>query len=301
MLITYQERDFKPASMAIIETANEILADYRSQGFDMTLRQLYYQFVSKDLIPNTERSYKNLGTLISNARIAGLVSWHDINDRNRYCSHWPCEENEAEVVNGLEYGLNMDRWARQDNYIEVWVEKDALSGVIERACNPFRLPHMACKGYLSQSEAWRSGRRFMHAIEEGKTPILLHLGDHDPSGLDMTRDNGDRLEMFAEQGVEVRRLALNIDQVDEYGPPPNPAKVTDSRAAEYIKRYGSSSWELDALEPSVIVDLIKAEVEPLINWDRWRSTDRTQFERRARLSKIGDHWDRVSEFLDTLD
>lgn len=301
MLIEYIPRSFAPASATLIDAANEILADYNRQGYTLTLRQLYYQFVSRDMIANNNRSYKNLGTLISNARLAGLISWFDIEDRNRGVSMYPTEESEFEVVNGLEYNLNMDRWSRQEFYVEVWVEKDALSSVIERGCREFHLPHMACKGYLSQSEAWRAGQRFLKAARHrGKKPVLLHLGDHDPSGIDMTRDNGDRLALFAEQGVEVKRLALNIEQVEEYSPPPNPTKITDSRAAGYIARFGPESWELDALEPSVIVDLIADAIKPMIDWAQWRSTDAEQEDKRERLEKIGLHWDEVADFLDGL-
>lgn len=300
MLIEYIQRDFSEQSLATIRTANEILDAYRRDGYVLTLRQLYYQFVSRDLIPNNDRSYKNLGTLISNARLAGLVSWRDIEDRNRGLLAYGFEESQERIIAGLENQLLVDRWARQAYYIEIWVEKDALSSVVERAAAPFYLPHLACKGYLSQSEAWRAGVRFKEAAEDGRLPILIHLGDHDPSGIDMTRDNGERLEMFAEQGVEVRRIALNMDQVEEHNPPPNPAKVTDSRAAGYIAKYGSSSWELDALEPSLIVELIQAEIKPLIDMDAWRAAEIEEDDKRKRLAKIAENWEMVAEFLDDL-
>ena len=89
---------------------------------------------------------------------------------------------------------------------------------------------------------------------------ILHLGDHDPSGIDMTRDNAERLADVFGGDVELKRIALNMDQIDEYAPPPNPAKVTDSRFEQYLLMYGAESWELDALEPSVINELIVNEV-----------------------------------------
>ena len=87
----------------------------------------------------------------------------------------------------------------------------------------------------------------------------------------MTRDNRDRLAMFAQQGVEVRRLALNIDQVERYRPPPNFAKGTDSRFEAYAAEFGQECWELDALNPTVIADLIRMEVEGLIDVETWNS------------------------------
>lgn len=202
------------------------------------------------------------------------------------------------MVNGIEYHLGLDYWRRQNAYVEVWVEKDALASVIERPCRRWKVPFMPCKGYLSASEAWRSGQRFMRQAGHGARCVLIHLGDHDPSGLDMTRDNADRLEMFSEfSGIEVRRIALNIDQVQHYKPPPNPAKVTDSRAADYIRRFGATSWELDALEPQVLDSLITAEIQSLIDSTIWEQTRREEAERRKVLAAIHDRFDDVAEFL----
>ena len=117
---------------------------------------------------------------------------------------------------------------------------------------------------------------------------MLHLGDHDPSGIDMTRDNGDRLDVFAENGVEVRRLALNADQVQQYGPPPNPSKLTDSRAAGYLEEHGNEAWELDALEPSVISDLIEDELKSLIDDAGWATTEERQERERDLLRRLVD-------------
>ena len=299
--IVYEDRNFSPKSTLEIEQAREIIEEYEAQGYTLTLRQLYYQFVARDLRENTERSYKNLGTLITNARMAGLISWKAIEDRNR-SAHLPyINEDELDILDGLDVLLKMDCWADQDHYVEVWIEKEALGNVIDRPCKSLQVSHMACKGYLSASEAWRAGRRFRNARQEGKTPVLIHLGDHDPSGIDMTRDNKDRLEIFSEDGVDVRRIALNMDQVEQYGPPPNPAKVSDSRAPGYIKEFGPTSWELDALEPSVIDTLITEEIEQFINWDKWKGVKDEQTERRAHLAQLHDNWDEIVQFLNDMD
>lgn len=110
----------------------------------------------------------------------------------------------------------------------------------------------------------------MGYLDAGQAPVILHLGDHDPSGIDMTRDIVARLEVFTDYaGIEVRRVALNMDQVEQYGPPPNPAKLTDSRVGQYIAVYGLDSWELDALEPQVIVDLIEQKTLERRDADLW--------------------------------
>lgn len=298
--IAYEEYNFHRKSALQIEQAVDIIAEYSAQGYTLSLRQLYYQFVSRDFIPNTERSYDNLGTLITKARMAGLVDWLDIEDRGRKVEEWLIEEDEAEPLDGIEQYFALDFWARQERYIEVWVEKDALSSVIKRPCGMFRVPYMACKGYLSSSEAWRAGQRFEAMANEGRICTLIHLGDHDPSGIDMTRDNAERLETFAGEQIEVRRIALNMDQVRQYNPPPNPAKMTDKRANSYIADYGTKSWELDALQPSVIERLVRDEIEGMVDFDVWRETEQEELEGREALAKLHGNWPAVREFLADL-
>ena len=120
---------------------------------------------------------------------------------------------------------------------------------------------------------------------------MLHLGDHDPSGIDMTRDNRERLNMFAESRVEIRRIALNMDQVETYSPPPNPAKLTDTRANDYIAAFGSESWELDALEPRVIDQLIRDQVAAEMDHEIMREAKERQNAARAKLQDLADNWE----------
>jgi hypothetical protein len=286
--IQYQEKAFRDASLAVIHQANEIIAEYQAQGFDLTLRQLYYQFVARDLIENTQRAYKRLGGIVNDARLAGLIDWNSIEDRTRNLeelAHWG---GPGEIVRACAAQFRLDHWEKQPYRPEVWIEKEALVGVIAGVCQELDTPYFACRGYVSQSEQWRAGRRLARYSHRDQKPIVLHFGDHDPSGIDMTRDNQDRLDLFARQGVEVRRLALNMDQVEEYNPPPNPAKQTDARFNGYVGQYGDESWELDALEPRVIVALIREEIEGLIDRDEWDRSVNRQMEARDRLAEIAD-------------
>ncbi len=262
----YVPKMFKISTRETIDKANEIIEEYMDDDMKLTLRQLYYQFVSRDLIANKQTEYKRLGGIISDARLAGLIDWKAIEDRTRYrrsLSHW---SDPAEIVEASAYGFRMDHWMDQPYRPEVWIEKEALTGVIQRICEELDVPYFACKGYVSQSEIWAASMRLRHTYESGdQIPVVIHLGDHDPSGIDMTRDIIDRMEIFkVRMGKwECNRIALNLDQVERYNPPPNPAKMTDSRYQSYIAEYGESSWELDALEPRVMRDLIRNTVEPL--------------------------------------
>ena len=296
-LIRYQDFNFRPATLTMIEQANGIIAEYQRQGYTLTLRQLHYQFVSRDLMPNTFRNYKKLGTVMNDARMAGLVSWTAIEDRGRSTELPYVKDNVAQIVDSIRYHFAADFWKNQPRYIEVWVEKDALSSIVEKACDPLRVPYMACKGYLSVSEMWRAGLRMKAARKRGQHPMVIHLGDHDPSGIDMTRDNEERLYTLSEGPVQINRIALNRDQIEEFDPPPNPTKVTDSRAVDYLAEHGETSWELDALEPSVLRDLIDATIREHIDPEAWAEAEEEEREGTSKLELLADNWPEVEEFL----
>lgn len=268
----FEVKNFQKKTELVIAQAIDIITEYHEQGYQLTLRQLYYQFVARDLMANKQRNYNRLGRIVSDARLAGLIDWSAIVDRTRNVRRLPQWNSGADGIKAMHEQFTLSKWDDQPYYVEVWIEKDALIGVIESVCNEYEIRYMACRGYMSQSEQYAAGKRFEHARGQGKEVVLLHLGDHDASGIDMTRDNSDRVNMFScWSDVDVRRLALNMDQVEQYDPPPNPAKETDSRSDQYIALYGSASWELDALEPSVINSLIDAELEQLIDWDAFNA------------------------------
>lgn len=213
---------------------------------------------------------------MDNGRMAGLIDWDAIEDRGRNLERVTTWSDPKSILRAVADQYMLDPWRRQPYYVEVWIEKEALISVISGICDEWRVPHFACKGYASQSEVWGAGHgRFRSAIARDKTPVVIHLGDHDPSGIDMTRDIEERLCLFAEGQVEVRRLALNMDQVEEHQPPPNPAKSTDARFRSYYEEFGDESWELDALEPQVIADLIGDEIQGMIESDSWRASRST--------------------------
>ncbi len=292
--IKYIDKTFHRSSIEIIDQANEIIQEFLADGYKLTLRQLYYQFVSLDLIPNTMKSYNRLGSIINDARLAGLIDWHAIEDRTRKLesvSHWA---NPAEIIEICAEQFRIDKWADQPYWIEVWIEKQALEGVIEGVCTELDVSYLSCKGYTSQSEMWEAGKRFLlqhQDTEFEQQPIIIHLGDHDPSGIDMTRDIQHRLDMFA-GCVKVKRIALNMNQVKKYKLPPNPAKITDSRFHGYLTEYGSESWELDALKPSVITELIRKTVLTYRDEERWSAMVEKENEHRAQLADLAENWDR---------
>lgn len=257
----YVPKKFNKDHLAVIDGVNHIIEEYEEQGFSLTVRQIYYQFVARDWIVNNDTKYKWLGGIISDARLAGLISWTAIEDRGRNLRGYQTWDSPRQSMQAARNEYKTDMWQNQPFRVEVWVEKAALEGVIGSMCNKLRVDFFATRGYNSQSEQWQAGQRFADYIRKGQRPIVFHLGDHDPSGLDMTRDNRERLAMFAGMPIMVQRLALNMDQIERYNPPSAPGKITDGRLAAYEREYGTNEvWELDALDPKVIHGLIEDAV-----------------------------------------
>ena len=243
---------------------NNIIEDYRQQGYRLTLRQLYYQLVTKNIIENKERSYKNLGSLVSDGRLMGVIDWDAIEDRVRVPKACVDFSDIRDLVDWALRVFRLRRWDGQSKYVELWVEKDALAGVLWPIAARFHVTLMVNRGYSSQSAMYDASKRFIRASCSGKECHLIYLGDHDPSGEDMVRDIGDRLEMLRAT-VDVKKVALTMDQVRQYNPPPNPAKMSDSRAGKYVAEHGEHSWEVDALPPQVLNELITSELAALVD------------------------------------
>jgi hypothetical protein len=330
----YEQWSPEAKTLALARDCVAIARRYQEQGYDLSVRQLYYQLVAADRVPNTMQSYQRVVNVVDRARMAGMMNWYMIVDRTRHLkgnAHW---DSPDQIVNAAARGYAVDKWQDQPRRVEVWVEKEALSGVIGRVANDEDVSWFACRGYSSSSAMWRAAQRFLTYWESGQAVTILHLGDHDPSGIDMTRDIEDRLKLFLsvdwvrdhqhrfatealytqykevvedlygrveQPPLEVRRIALNMDQVEQYQPPPNFAKVTDSRYATYREEHGESSWELDALEPSVLADLIRDHVDELRDDRLYNARKAEEAREQALLSRLTGRWSEVSAFLDELE
>lgn len=296
--ICYRNLTFKKASRAIIATADKIAQEYAAKGYDLTLRQLYYQFVARGLIENTERSYKRLGSMVNNGRLAGLIDWQFITDRTRELrgvTHWG---SPAKIIEATARSYALDKWKGQPKRPEVWIEKDALVGVISGICEQWDVDYFSCRGYTSQSEMWRAAMRMIgRERNENQTTVIIHLGDLDPSGVDMSRDIEERLWGVFGAQIEFVRIALSMEQVEHYKPPPNPTKLTDSRAGSYLRKYGDSSWELDALPPDDLSAIVDKEIQKHVDERMWMEVEEQQEAERELLKTVSQDWPRISRNL----
>jgi hypothetical protein len=291
---------YKKPTVQIMNDMNEIIEAYLADGYVLTVRQLYYQLVAAAKIPNDKASYKRVVEHLSQGRLAGLIDWAGIEDRSRGLkdeSHW---DSPASIMKSAAKSFQLDKWSLANGQTyrpEIWVEKDALGNVIARSCEKYGVPWFSCRGYTSLSEVRHAAQRAMYWMNEGQKPFIIHLGDHDPSGKDMTRDILDRFRMFAGQDIPVRRIALNWHQIKRYSPPPNFAKEADSRYPKYVAEFGEECFELDALKPQVITNLIHKEVEKLLDADAWeKACAREEHERKA-LTLASEKWPAVAKFV----
>lgn len=278
--VKYRTINFRDESRALIDESNTIIADYQKDGYRLTLRQLYYQLVTRNTIRNEEKAYKKLSALLTDARYAGLVDWDAIEDRVRQPRSQSEWSNLRSIVSAAIHSYRLPRWKGQKNYIELWTEKDAIANVLSPIAEDYHVTLMVNRGYSSASAMREAALRFKRRLipDEVEYPegtrgysehrqrrlTLLYLGDLDPSGEDMARDIKARFTEFGAP-VRVRKIGLTYAQVQQYSPPPNPAKMADPRAEKYIAKYGRSSWEVDALPPRVLKQIIEGEIAKLLN------------------------------------
>lgn len=331
--ICYRDKKFTKDHLRVIEHAVAICNEYEAQGLVLTLRALHYQFVSRDLYANTQQNYNRLGSICNDARMAGKMDWNHLIDRTRDFTTRQHFKSPAELIRRATDSYHKDLWAPQHKRIEVWVEKDAAVSNIERVCRENDVGYFSARGYSSASAMWENAQRVADHIHRGEQVVILHVGDHDPSGLDMTRDMDERMKIFLtrdwlaeypdmprpvtvgnikasmrehmrrkgnpiEDHVSpwrLKRIALTLDQVRQYNPPPNFAKQTDSRFHRYMAETGlTDSWELDALDPAVLQNLIIDEVEALRDEDTWADSIEEMEHERQLLVRVGENWDDVA-------
>jgi len=294
--ITWRPSSDTQALLGVIDT---VLSEYEAMGYQLTLRQLYYQLVSRDVIPNTVRQYKALGGIVSQGRLAGLIDWKMIEDRVRVPvanTHWNVP---SAIMKAAAEGFYIDRWRNQRHYVEVCCEKDAVSNIIEPVCRQWDVLFLANRGYSSQTAMYDASKRLLRADREQKLCIVLYFGDHDPSGLDMTRDVQDRLAIFGAR-VEVHRVALSMAQVEKYDPPENPAKQTDSRFAAYAAEHGDSSWELDALAPDVLAKLVEKAITKYVDKTEFGRVVADEHKEKQRLQTLAAIFETSGDQLNAL-
>jgi len=271
-----------------VQTIIQDLQEY----LPLTLRQIHYQMVSRQYYENTQSQYVMLSGLLRDARIAGLISWDVIEDRVRFyhdLSGWhDCGQFVRAHVKAFLEGYNRDLMQTQNVYLEIWIEKDALSSFFIKGARPYTVPVVVCRGFSSVSFL-NDFRNRIKSYAQDRSPIMLYFGDFDPSGLDMLRAMEHTLvDDFGLDTLTFKRIALLESDVDAYRLPHNPSalKRTDPRARKYIATYGELAVELDALPPDVLEQKIHRAILDMVDQTTFNVERKRQQRELNKLKKI---------------
>jgi len=271
-------------TMAILDAAIAVLADADAP---MTVRQVYYQLVSRQVIQNERSQYQAVSKLLVHARCDGTIPWSAIEDRLRRPRTVRMWDGLAEFAETARRAYRRDVWPSQDAYLEVWLEKDALSGIFEDVLGHYGVTLNVGRGY----DGWDSIHNAAERLGDGAGCTVLYFGDFDPSGEDMVRSLRARLANFG-CVPDVVKCALTFDDVERYNLPPDFAKRTDTRWAAFVGKYGDVCVELDALPVDVLRSSLVSEIEARLDLDALRTVreieaaDREELVRA--LAAIGD-------------
>ncbi len=262
----------RSTARAILEEANP-----------MTVRQVYYGLVARQLIENTRSSYQAISNLLVQARKDGVIPWDWLEDRLRRPRQVAMWHDLPDFVNTVRRSYRRDVWADQPAYLEVWLEKDALSAIFEDALSRYGVTLNVGRGY----DGWDSIHNAAERFGDGNGTTILYFGDFDPSGEDMARSLQERLAFLGCE-PEVVKCALTLDDVRRYNLPPDFAKKTDSRSASHIARWGDVSVELDALPAAVLRQRLIEEVEARMDLDVLAATRQLEQADREQLIRLLD-------------
>lgn len=250
----------------------------------MTVRQVYYQLVSRHAIENIRSQYQAVSNALVRARKEGGIPWDWIEDRLRRPRNVQMWGGMSEFAETARAAYRRDVWSTQPFYLEVWVEKDALSGIIEDVLAPYGVTLNVGRGY----DGWDSIHNAASRYGSGERVTVLYFGDFDPSGEDMVRSLRQRL---AELGCQPKiiKSALTFEDVERYNLPPDFTKPTDTRSAGFVAEYGDLAVELDALSVDVLTDRLRTEVEARLDMTAVEAVRRIEGEERGRLVAALEH------------
>jgi hypothetical protein len=279
----YEARPIKRPrrTRAEIETICDWMYNLVAADHPMTVRQLFYRLVSEQVIEKTESEYNGtVGRLLTKMRREGVLPYEWIADNTRWMRK---PQTHSSLHAALEESVEFYRralWNDQNAYVEVWLEKDALAGVLLEETAAYDVPLMVTRGYSSLT--------FLHSAaeaiaEQNKPAYLYYFGDHDPSGVDIPRNVEQRLrELAPDAEIVFERVAVNPDQIREWNLPTRPTKKSDSRS----RNFTGGSVEVDAIPPAQLRQLAKDRIESHIDQRILQRTMRIEKAERETLARI---------------
>jgi len=271
----------------VIDQTREIIEEYTTR---LTLRQIFYRLVSKHTMPNTINSYKYLSKILVSARLDGAVPFDAIEDRTRkfvggdVSLYTPKAHYDGwlKAFRECHESHELPMWLNQDTLVEVWCEKEALSGLFGEITHDRNVTLATCRGYPSLTFMHQAAMR-LEDIDENI--VILYFGDYDPSGEDIYRHIQDTFKTFGID-AEFEKVAITTEQITRYDIPPMPAKKSDARAANFIAEHGDISVELDAIEPNALQGIIATSIDKHFDDDEYDKTVKRQDQEQKKVKKM---------------
>jgi hypothetical protein len=257
----------------------------------VTVRQVFYQLVKALIIENIIGQYKRVSRMMSEMRYDGELEWWKVEDRSRrtiIIKKWTnLGECLEEKVNDLDYYFRC-KVQQQENYVEVWTEKDALTGIFQRVILPYCVKLVVCRGQSSTTYVKNYADRATAAIERGQQPVIIYGGDLDPTGMRVPISIEERLRDHHDIDVTMHRFGLNPEQIEEYNLPFSieAIKDKDPNTPKYIKKYGRIAVELDSLDPSDLEYLIDEALLKFIDMEGYEEEVKIEKKERKVLGRI---------------
>ena len=241
----------------------------------VTVRQLYYRLSTLDAVPKTEAGYKAVGRLCTLMRKRGEIPYEYFADSTRWQRKPRTFNNMQDALNDTATHYRRALWQEQQGVVEIWIEKEALVGVIFEVTSEWDVGLMPVKGYPSVTYLHAAGKSINAATSAGKKSHIFYFGDYDPSGVDIFRNIAEQLKIFApDADLEISRVAVTEAQIRYLQLPSRPTKRSDSRA----KGFSDISVELDAIEPSIFRDMVRNCIFSII--------DRRTLEETLKIEKL---------------
>ena len=266
-------------SQLVLDAATIVIESARSDGYRFTLRRVYYELVSRNIIPNKESSYRSLSALLNNARWAGYIPMTALDDLGRVVQIPTTWESPSEILTATANGYQTDLWRNATRRVEVWAEKAAVQSIVQPVADQYGVPFLTMRGYSSLTAIAEANERC------DRNTTVIYVGDHDPSGQDMDRDLQDRLNMIGAWAT-LERVALTRQQIDQYQLPPQPTKGTDPRARGYSD---DESWELDALPANVLSQIVEDRIRNYLP-DDYDDLAEQDEDARTEMRRFAERW-----------
>ena len=282
--MTSGSRPTSRRSSANMQEIRQALRAILSEDHPMTVRQVFYRAVSAKVIDKTEGEYKQtIVRLLTDMRRSGEIPFGWITDNTRWMRKPRTYHSLRGMLEVTKQTYRRALWDSQASYVEVWLEKDALAGVLYEQTEIWDVPLMVTRGYPSVSYLFAAGSTIR---DQGKPAFLYYLGDHDPSGRDITRATEAGLREFAPDAeIYFERLAVTEEQIRLLHLPTRPTKATDSRG----KHFQGESVEVDAIPSSVLRALVQQAIEQHVNereLQRLREIERQEREALENVLRI---------------